>query len=278
MRQLQVTHTVNAECHLVSATDLAFGTACVIQANIDTRERHGNRRRPELHRLRPRAAAGNPRARRLRRHRARRRHLLRSPHVHGCTIRRGDRHCLRGGVRRPRGPRRRPTRGAGAAGAAAQRAHRHADADQRGAAPAAGADPRHALDGARRQGGARVSLAAPARGHGGAGVCPSLGAGSGTASGSARLLQGPPVGQRLPFTLASSLLGASGGCTGFVGTQVLHPEFVVRATPAPACTVTATDLAFPSSGLLASSLLAQSSLTVVCTATTAYSVSLDNGR
>lgn len=66
-------------------------------------------------------------------------------------------------------------------------------------------------------------------------------------------------------------------CSEFSSSNVIHPEFAVRVNLAPGCTVTATDLAFPSTGLLSTALVAQTNLSVTCAQSTAYTVGLDYG-
>lgn len=86
------------------------------------------------------------------------------------------------------------------------------------------------------------------------------------------------AGAETAFSYSTFLFSASGGCTGFVGTAVIHPEFDVLAAPSAGCTVTAADLSFPVTGVLSNALAAQTSLRVSCTRSTALAITLDNGR
>ena len=85
------------------------------------------------------------------------------------------------------------------------------------------------------------------------------------------------TGTQVVLTYAPYLLVALGSCTGFVGTQNAYPTFATMAAPAPGCTLTTADLAFPSAGVLNNAISGQTSMTVACTKNTPYSISLDNG-
>lgn len=122
-------------------------------------------------------------------------------------------------------------------------------------------------------------------------IVPALLGGSGTATNTiyGRLFGGqvtaPPgsyrsdfIGNATLFSYAPALLGASSSCTGFVGTATIRPTFSVTATPARSCTVTATALTFPVTGILSAGLNAESQVNVTCTNQTPYSVQLSAGR
>lgn len=85
------------------------------------------------------------------------------------------------------------------------------------------------------------------------------------------------TGVETAFRYATYFIGSSVGCTGFVGNYVIRPEFEVTARPPAGCTVTATDLVFPPTGVLGTSIRGDASISVVCASKTIYSVSLDNG-
>lgn len=115
-----------------------------------------------------------------------------------------------------------------------------------------------------------------------------LGAGTTTRTVYGRLLGGQQsatpgsyrsdfAGNSTMFTYAPALIGASSSCTGFVG-STLRPTFSVTATPPRTCTVTATALNFPVTGVLSAAVISDSRITVTCTSTTAYSVQLDPGK
>lgn len=85
------------------------------------------------------------------------------------------------------------------------------------------------------------------------------------------------VGAQTAFSYSLYLVGSNVGCTGFVGSAVIRPEFDVTATAAASCAVSAADLIFPAAGALTSALTATGNLDVICTARTAYAIALDNG-
>lgn len=85
------------------------------------------------------------------------------------------------------------------------------------------------------------------------------------------------TGAETAFTYAAYTSGATANCDGFAGTGVVRPTFDVSATPAAGCSITSTDLTFPTVGVLTSSVQAEASLGVTCTNRTTYSVTIDNG-
>lgn len=86
------------------------------------------------------------------------------------------------------------------------------------------------------------------------------------------------IGNATLFSYGAELLGTSTNCTGFAGTASVRPTFEVTAAPAKGCTVTATALTFPETGVLSGAVTAQSGLTLTCTNQTPYALRLDAGR
>lgn len=86
------------------------------------------------------------------------------------------------------------------------------------------------------------------------------------------------IGNATLFSYGAELLGTSTNCTGFAGTASVRPTFEVTASPAKGCTVAATALTFPTTGVLAQAVTAQSGLTLTCTSQTPYALRLDAGR
>lgn len=66
-------------------------------------------------------------------------------------------------------------------------------------------------------------------------------------------------------------------CSPATGT-VARPTFNVSALVNPSCVVSATDINFPSQGVLRTNVDAAGSISVTCTPTTTYTVSLDGGQ
>lgn len=85
------------------------------------------------------------------------------------------------------------------------------------------------------------------------------------------------TGAEAAFTYSLYFVGIPVGCTGFVGSAVIHPDFEVSARPPAGCTLTTTDLVFPATGVIRSAIHGEASIRVSCTSRTVYSVSLDNG-
>lgn len=86
------------------------------------------------------------------------------------------------------------------------------------------------------------------------------------------------IGNATQFSYGVELIGASSNCTGFAGSASIRPTFEVSASPSRGCTVAATPLSFPTTGVLSRPVTAQSALTLTCTNQTAYAVRLDTGR
>jgi len=86
------------------------------------------------------------------------------------------------------------------------------------------------------------------------------------------------IGNATLFSYGAELLGTSTNCTGFAGTASVRPTFEVTASPAKGCTIAATALTFPTTGVLAQAVTAQSGLTLTCTSQTPYALRLDAGR
>lgn len=115
------------------------------------------------------------------------------------------------------------------------------------------------------------------------------GAGSATRSIYARLFDGQAtavpgayrasfIGNATLFSYGAELLGTSTNCTGFAGSASIRPTFEVTAAPAKGCTVAATDLTFPPTGVLSRVVTAQSGISLTCTNQTPYALRLDAGR
>jgi spore coat protein U-like protein len=85
-------------------------------------------------------------------------------------------------------------------------------------------------------------------------------------------------GAEASFAWNVYLFSAPGTCTGFVGTHVTHPTFYVVAAPAPSCSLTTTNLTFPTTGALVNGVSGQATIGVSCTSLSPYSISLDNGQ
>lgn len=122
-------------------------------------------------------------------------------------------------------------------------------------------------------------------------IVPALLGGSGTATATiyARVFGGQTsapagnyrsdfTGNATAFTYSAALLGASTSCVGFVGSATIQPTFSVTAEPARTCTIGASALAFPVTGVLNRNITAQGQLTVTCTAQTPNSVALSTGN
>lgn len=86
------------------------------------------------------------------------------------------------------------------------------------------------------------------------------------------------IGNATLFSYGAELLGTSTNCTGFAGSASIRPTFEVTAIPAKGCTVAATALTFPTTGVLSRVVTAQSGINLTCTSQTPYALRLDAGR
>ncbi|CAN5307134.1 spore coat protein U domain-containing protein [soil metagenome] len=73
------------------------------------------------------------------------------------------------------------------------------------------------------------------------------------------------------------LFNHGNGCGGSAVAPAGHPTFAVSATPQNYCTISVNDLPFGSKGVLDAVVDASAVMSVACTMSTAYAISLDNG-